>query len=192
MLPLRVTSRVLCCTLTTRLFLSAMQHEQSGLNSSLLSWPWVLPDPSLSSYTKFFYVTILNGISESVEKEPTPLVSSDTPRRAQWLEHKNPSLKRGRNIFILLGRSPSTQRLAKSLILMPFNGIYGLLVLYNTLIFNDKVAQHSGTTQGHYPGWPVSATRLCAQGGQGWCIQLCVYPTRSFIHGSYSESPALD
>lgn len=83
MLPLRVTSRVLCCALTTRLFLSAMQHEQSGLSSSLLSWPWVLPDPSLSSYTKFFYVTILNGISESVEKEPTPLASSDTPRRAQ-------------------------------------------------------------------------------------------------------------
>lgn len=35
---------------------------------------------------------------------------------------------------------------------MPFNGMEGLPVLHDTLTFNDKVAQHAGTTQGCYPG----------------------------------------
>lgn len=33
-------------------------------------------------------------------------------------------------------------------------GADGLLVSYNTPTFNYKVAQHVGTTQGRYPGYP--------------------------------------
>lgn len=114
-------SQVLTCPETTGVTVLGMELNPSSLQPRAPPppRPWLLPHAPLSSSSKFFQVTVFSGISErQCGKGSHGFGKPGHPREGPVIRTSFPSLKRRNGIFILPRKSPSTQGLAKRLMLM--------------------------------------------------------------------------